>query len=442
MTTEKYSPEPVDAEQADTRVFDALESDVQSYARDFPVVFERAEGAYMIDRNGGVYLDFLSGAGSLNYGHNHPVLRKELVDYIESCGITHSLDLHTVAKETFLSAFNEFVLAPRDMDCVLQFTGPTGTNAVEAALKLARNIKNRHNILTFTNGFHGVSVGAMAATGNAHHRDAAGVPLFGASSLPYDGYLGEGVDTIEFADKMLSDRSSGIDHPAAAIVETVQGEGGLNVASFQWLRDLEKLCRKHDMLLIIDDIQAGCGRTGSFFSFDATDIDPDIVTLSKSLSGYGLPFAVVVIRSALDRWKPGQHNGTFRGNNHAFVTATAALREFWSDDAFALEVRRKGTILHERLGEIAEAAKPKPIEVKGRGMMCGLGFESGSVAESVAERAFDAGLVIETSGPQGEVVKCLPSLTISDEDLNRGLDILEAAVASVLQTEGRGRTAA
>jgi diaminobutyrate-2-oxoglutarate transaminase len=275
------------------KIFEEIESEVRSYARSFPRVFNRAQGEYLYDEDGKQYLDFLAGAGTLNYGHNNPAFKKALLDYIEADGISHGLDLHTKAKAEFLETFNEKILKPRELEFVVQFTGPTGTNAVEAALKLARNIAGRENVISFTNGFHGVSLGSLAATGNSHHRGASGVSLSGSSRMPFDGYLGDGIDTTAYLDKVLSDSSSGIDAPAAVLVETVQGEGGINAASFEWLRNLEAVCRKHDMLLIVDDIQAGCGRTGTFFSFEEAGIKPDIVTLSKSLSGYGLPFAVV-----------------------------------------------------------------------------------------------------------------------------------------------------
>ena len=286
-------------------IFGQLESAVQSYARAFPGTFDRAIGTQLWDTNGRRYLDFLAGAGSLNYGHNHPVLKRALIDHIEKNSITHSLDLHTVAKREFLTAMQDVILEPRGFDHVIQFTGPTGTNAVEAALKIARKVTGRINVITFTNGFHGVSMGALAATGNNHHRGAAGVPLIGTTRMPFDGYFGDGVDTIDYLDRMLSDPSSGIDEPAAVLVETIQGEGGINTASIAWLRRLDALCKEKDILLIIDDIQAGCGRTGTFFSFEPAGIDPDIVTLSKSLSGYGVPFAVVLIRRSLDQWEPG-----------------------------------------------------------------------------------------------------------------------------------------
>ncbi len=410
-------------------IFDRRESNVQSYARSFPVTFNRAAGCWLTDSEGHSYLDFLAGAGSLNYGHNHPILRDALVEYIQDDGITHGLDMHTNAKAAFLESFEKRILEPRGLDYAVQFTGPTGTNAVEAALKLARRIKGRENVICFTNGFHGVTLGALAMTGNVHHRDAAGVSLPGATPMPFDGYLGEGVDTTEYLDRALGDGSSGVDLPAAVIVECVQGEGGINAASMEWLRNLEKVCRKHDVLLIVDDIQAGCGRTGSFFSFEPAGIKPDMVTLSKSLSGMGLPFAVTLFKRELDAWKPGEHNGTFRGNNHAFVTATAALETFWQDDSFAQEVQAKGELLLRRLEDMAEKYGDGKLSLRGRGLMQGIAFPDGKIAGRITAAAFERGLIIETSGSDDEVVKCLCPLTISESELVRGLDILETCIA-------------
>lgn len=408
-------------------IFDEVESNVQSYARSFPSVFDHASGAELWDVKGRRYLDFLAGAGSLNYGHNHPVLKRALIEYIGHDSITHSLDLHTAAKERFLRAMRDIVLEPRNLDYVVQFTGPTGTNAVEAALKIARKVTGRSNVICFTNGFHGVSLGALAATANRHHRGAAGVPLYGTAVMPFDGYFGD-ADTMEYLDRMLADPSSGIDHPAAIIVETVQGEGGLNAASSDWLRHLQTLCHENDILLIVDDIQAGCGRTGTFFSFESTGLKPDIVTLSKSLSGYGLPLAVVLIRRALDCWKPGEHNGTFRGNNHAFVTATAALEHFWRRDEFAHEVRVKGDRLGQRLQALVQRFFPHLVEVRGRGMMRGVRCANPKRAAAITAAAFEDGLIIERSGPRDEVIKCLMPLTIRDAEMEEGLEILEGAL--------------
>jgi diaminobutyrate-2-oxoglutarate transaminase len=417
--------------------FELLESQVRSYSRNFPVIFDRASGSRLHARDGSQYLDFLMGCSTLNYGHNHPALKQALIDYIERDGITHSLDMYSESKERFLVEIFETILKPRRLDYVVQFPGPTGANAVEAALKLARKVTGRHNVIAFTNGFHGVTLGALACTGNQHHRDGAGVGLDGVTHMPYDGYLGPTVDTAGYLDKVLSDPSSGIDAPAAVIVETVQGEGGINVAGYEWLQAVADIARKHGALFIVDDIQAGAGRTGTFFSFEPAGVRPDIVTLAKSVSGYGLPMALVLIDRQFDQWLPGEHNGTFRGNCHAFVTARATLETFWRDRSFEASVFDKGQLLACRLNEIAGRSKRHGIKVKGRGMMRGLEMPSGEIAAQIVKAAFERGLVIETSGPNDEVVKCLAALTIDDEDLEQGLSILSDAVAAVLEKTAR-----
>jgi diaminobutyrate-2-oxoglutarate transaminase len=341
----------------------------------------------------------------------------------------HSLDMFTAAKEEFLSTFRDVILEPRGLDHRVMFTGPTGTNAVEAALKVARRATGRSDIVSFTNAFHGMTLGALALTGDATKRDGAGIPLPSSPVLPYCGYLPEG-STIDFLERMLLDGSSGLDLPAAVIVETVQGEGGINVASVAWLRALADVCREHGILLIVDDIQMGCGRTGQFFSFEAAGITPDIVTLSKSLSGIGLPFAVTLLRPELDRWEPGQHNGTFRGNNAAFVTATAALREYWCDDQLTLRVAEHEATLRSELEAVA-ARHDSVTEVRGRGMAWGLEFDDGEVAARAASAAFERALLVETAGPDGCTVKLLPPLTTSRHDLEAGLAILDDAIAAV-----------
>jgi diaminobutyrate-2-oxoglutarate transaminase len=236
-------------------------------------------------------------------------------------------------------------------------------------------------------------------------------------------------------EKQLGDPSSGLDLPAAILVECVQGEGGVNVASPGWLRRLSALATEHGIPLIVDDIQAGCGRTGDFFSFEESGIRPDLVLLSKSLSGYGLPMSVVLIRPELDVWAPGGHTGTFRGNNLAFVGATAALRTYWSDGAFAAEVRRKGELLHGRLAAVA-ARHPGELEARGRGLFQGLASTTDpDFGARVSRAAFADGLVIETAGAHDEVVKFLPALTIDDADLLRGIDIVERAAEEALAAE-------
>ncbi len=416
------------------KIFNEIESNVRSYIRSFPTVFTKARGSVLTDEHGKEYIDFLAGAGTLNYGHNHPALKQALLDYVQSDGIVHGLDMATDAKRDFLKTLQRRILKPRGLDYKVQFTGPTGANAVEAALKIARNYTGRANVVSFTNGFHGVTLGAVAATANSHYRDATGLPATGVSFLPYDGYQGEDVDTADYFAQVLEDGGSGIDHPAAVIVETVQGEGGLNVAAFEWLRRIESICREHDVLLIVDDIQAGCGRTGPFFSFEDAGISPDIVTMSKSLSGYGLPFSLVLLKPELDQWKPGEHNGTFRGHNLAFVTATAAINEFWRDDELSGDVRRKGRVVRNALTELA--VSDDRLSVRGRGMMQGLDCTDGELASAISAHAFERGLVIETSGAQGQVVKCLMPLNTPDETLAKGLSILKESVEAALRDSG------
>ena len=414
------------------KIFDRMESEVRGYIRAFPVLFTRAKGAQLWDEDGNRYIDFFSGAGTLNYGHNHPALKEAALEYIESDGLIHGLDMATTAKKEFLETFSRLILNPRNLKFKVQFPGPTGTNAVEAALKLARQIKGRSNIISFTNGFHGVTGGSLATTGNSKYRDAAGIGLANVSFMPYDGYLGEHVNTIDYIDRMLSDSSSGVDKPAAVIVETVQGEGGVNVASDTWLRELEQLCRRQDMLLIVDDIQAGCGRTGTFFSFEPAGIKPDIVTVSKSLSGFGLPMALVLMRPELDVWSPGEHNGTFRGNNLAFATAKQSIQTFWSTDDLTREVTRKGNMIKMWLQHIADSYPGGQFSVRGRGMIQGLVSEDAELAGKIAAEAFANGLVIETSGSQDEVLKILAPLIIDDALLRKGLEIIEHSIVSVL----------
>jgi diaminobutyrate-2-oxoglutarate transaminase len=413
-------------------IFETRESEVRSYCRSWPAVFERAQGSTVFTEDGAEYLDFFSGAGALNYGHNNPALLEPLLEYLRSGAIVHSLDMKTPAKRKFLQTFEDIILKPRNLDYKVMFPGPTGTNTVEAALKLARKVTGRQHILSFTNAFHGMTLGSLSVTGNSMKRKGAGIPLTNSSKIPYDDYFdGETADFL-WLERVLEDSGSGVDKPAAIIVETVQGEGGLNAARAAWLRGLSELCKKHDILLIVDDVQAGCGRTGTFFSFEGAGITPDIVCLSKSISGFGLPMALTLFRPELDVWTPGEHNGTFRGHNPAFVTAAAALETYWADGKFQQQVAARIVQLHEGLERIA--ASVEGAAVRGRGLLAGVVFPHPDTAGKIAAAAFDRGLLVETSGPESEVVKLMPALTISADELDRGLDILIEATNAVAGT--------
>lgn len=417
------------------KTFDLLESEVRGYCRTWPVVFESASGWTLTDEDGRHYLDFFAGAGALNYGHNHPELIEALIRYLRSDGIVHGLDIATTSKRSFLECFDDVVLRPRGLDYKLQFPGPTGTNAVEAALKLARKVTGRHNVVSFTNAFHGMSLGSLAVTASSTKRAGAGVPLPNSDVVPFAGFLGEEADTINYLDAMLGD-GTGLDTPAAVIVETIQAEGGLNVASRNWLRALDAVCKRHDVLLIIDDIQVGCGRTGPFFSWESAGVDPDMVCLSKSLSGTGLPFSLVLLKPEHDQWSPGEHNGTFRGNNAAFVTATAALELFWQDDALRHDVERKQTKMRAGLEAVCERHDGLYEDVRGKGLIQGIRTTIPEAAGAVSSAAFERGLLIETSGPNDEVVKLLPPLIIDDGAIEKALAILDDATGDVIDRLG------
>ncbi|KLI96679.1 MULTISPECIES: diaminobutyrate--2-oxoglutarate transaminase [Streptomyces] len=410
-------------------VFETLESEVRSYCRSWPAVFDRAQGSYLYDEDGHTYLDFFAGAGALNYGHNNPVLKRALIDYIERDGITHGLDMGTTAKRAFLETFQNVLLRPRDLPYKVMFPGPTGTNAVESALKLARKVKGRESIVSFTNAFHGMSLGSLAVTGNAFKRAGAGIPLVHGTPMPFDNYFDGTVQDFLWFERLLEDQGSGLNTPAAVIVETIQGEGGINVARPEWLRALADLCKRRDMLLIVDDIQMGCGRTGPFFSFEEAGITPDIVTLSKSIGGYGMPMSLCLFKPELDIWEPGEHNGTFRGNNPAFVTAAAALDAYWSDGQMEKQTLARGEQVEQALTAILdEHGGESIVSIRGRGLVWGMEFADKSRAGAVSKRAFELGLLVETSGPESEVVKLLPPLTVSPDELDEGLRILARAV--------------
>ncbi|RWE06785.1 MAG: diaminobutyrate--2-oxoglutarate transaminase [Mesorhizobium sp.] len=410
-----------------TDPFTAHESNVRRYCRAFPTVFTKALGATIWDETGKPFIDFLVGSGALNYGHNNPDIMAPAIEYLVGENILLSLDMHTAAKRDFIEGFVDWILKARGLSYKIQFPGPTGTNANEAALALARKYTGRSSVMAFTNAFHGMSLGSLAVSGSASTRELGGVARHDVIRVPYDGYPSQAFDSASYIDFVLSDPGSGIEKPAAIILETIQAEGGLNAASAAWLTEIQRICRTHGIVFIVDDIQAGAGRTGDFFSFESAKIEPDIVCLSKSLSGSGSPLSIVLIRPDLDIWKPGEHSGTFRGNNFAFVTA-GAMCKMWSDRKFTASVARTAVRLQKHLDRLV-AKFPRYIEQKrGRGLMAGLKCRSPAVVGRVHDVAFENGLLIESSGPNRDVIKVLPPITITDAELDRGITILEHAL--------------
>lgn len=413
-------------------IFNKYESEVRGYIRSFPTIFDKAKMAEIWDESGKRYVDFFAGAGALNYGHNNPKINEAIITYLNNDGIGHALDMGTIAKRNFLESFVYKILKPRDLDYKLQFVGPTGTNAIESALKIARKVKGRKQIMSFTNGFHGMSLGSLSITGNSYyHDDSYGVPGY-TTQIPFHDYLGDKVDTIAYLRKILGDDSSGTDLPAAIVLETIQAEGGINVAGEQWLRDLRQICDDFDILMIVDDIQVGNGRSGDFFSFERAGIKPDIVTLSKSIGG-GLPMAMVLLKPELDKWSPGEHSGTFRGFNPAFVAATVAIDTYWSDDTFSKEIKVKAKLVEKRMNDLALRFSEQVNEVRGYGMIWGVEFKDPELTSAICSQAFEDGLIIETAGASDDVIKFLGSLIITEELINEGFDILESAIEKVLK---------
>lgn len=407
-------------------VFQRLESEARSYCRRFPAIFEKARGSLMFDVDGRTYIDFLSSAGVVNYGHNNRVLKNAIIDYLENEGPITSLDFHTQAKRTFLETFEANILVPRGLRYRMQFTSPTGTSVIESAVKLARKVTGRSNVVAFTNGFHGMSGTALSLTGNRYHRQSyiAGH----VTRLPFDKYLGESLDTVAYFRKLLRDNSSGVDLPAAVVLETVQAEGGINIASSEWLQSLRALTREYGILMIVDDIQVGCGRTGRFFSFEDAGIVPDMVCLSKSLSGMGLPFSLLLLHPDIDVWNPGEDNGTFRGNNLAFVSGAAALCEYWADGRLQDQVARLEVVIKRWLADLRRVHPGDIVATRGRGLIHGIEFRNPEQAGAIARRCFELGLIIETCGSDDQVLKLLPALTIPEQVLRDGLAVLGEAV--------------
>ncbi len=430
MLTDKTTKKPAKNLIMSSNIFDQRESEVRSYCRSFPAIFWKSKNSSIFSEDGAEYIDMFSGAGALNYGHNNTAIKDAVIKYLQADGICHSLDMWTAAKERFMKNFVNLILEPRGMPHKIQFTGPTGANAVEAALKLAKKVKGRSNIVGFTNAYHGLSAGALSLTCNRSFRHESYINRLDVATFPFDGYLGSEVNTLNYLRRCLEDTSSGLDLPAGILVETVQAEGGINVARIEWLQELQSICRQFEILLIVDDIQVGNGRTGTYFSFEEAGIKPDMVILSKSLSGLGVPMSVVLISPEFDQWEPAEHTGTFRGNDLAFVAAAEALEIYWSNSTFQDEVQKKGKMLKEWLSELILEAGVGG-SVRGRGLIWGIEFQNPEIASAISKEAFTRNLIIETAGSENQVLKLLPSLLMEEDIMKKAVKIIEQSLAKV-----------
>jgi diaminobutyrate-2-oxoglutarate transaminase len=409
-----------------SRIFEEYESNVRSYCRNFPAVFKKAKGSVIVDENGNEYLDFFNGAGALNYGHNNDYIKQKLVDYLVNDGLMHGLDMMTVPKAELIDTIENRLLKPRGFDYKIMFPGPTGTNAVEAALKLARKYTKRRTVWALMGAFHGMTLGALALTSDEGSRGGAGVPLENVVHIPAP-YMFENFDTVKYMETLLSDDHSAVEKPAALILETVQAEGGVYVLSVEYLKAVRDFCTKHGIILIIDDIQVGNARTGTFFSFERAGIVPDMVVLSKSIGGYGFPFALTLFKPEYDVFTPGEHNGTFRGNQMAMVASKAGI-EFNLDNNVEKMARENGeTIekyLNENLGHLG-------YEIRGIGCIWGIDMRKSELSQAVVNYCFKNKLILERAGRDNGVVKLMPALTVSKDELLKGLEIVKNGILEV-----------
>ena len=402
-----------------------IESNVSGYSKSFPTVFEYSKNDILKDYKNKEYIDFFSGAGALNYGHNNSAIQEELIKFLKSDAPVHCLDMDSVRKLNFLERFDEVILKPRGFNYKVQFPSPSGTNAVEAAIKLARKVTKRSKIISFSNSFHGMTATSLAlsASQERKHKD---IPPQDVMFFPFDGFLGSDIDTMDYLSKLIKTKGSGFELPAAIILETIQAEGGIKIASKEWLVKLEKFTRNNGILLIVDDIQVGCGRTGNFFSFERAGITPDIVLLSKSISGFGIPLSLVLLKPELDIWLPGEHNGTFRANNLALCAATKAL-DYWVDNSFTMEIAEKSNIIKRTLNNYLYNTS-SIVSIRGIGLIWGIELLSGEVARNISKMLFEEGMIVETCGDNGQVIKLLPPLTITNENLKSGLEKFKTAI--------------
>lgn len=414
-----------------TEVFEKFESNVRSYCRSFPTVFVHSKGAVMTDENGKNYIDFFAGAGALNYGHNPQKINDAMIDYLKKDGIVHSMDMYTAPKRDFIETFQKNILIPKGLNYKIQFAGPTGTNAVESAIKLARKVKKRENIFAFMGAFHGMTLGSLALTTDRDSRNGAGTTLDNVTHIPAP-YMFPDFDVIKYIETLLEDDHSGIEKPAAIILESVQADGGIYVFEADFLKSLREICDKNDVLLICDEIQVGCARTGTFFSFERANIVPDMVTLSKSIGGCGMPMALLLMKPEYDVWSPGEHTGTFRGNQLSLVAGKVALG-MMKDESIEEEVCRKGEIVKDFIEKEILPLDSK-IKYRGIGLIWGIDFSEfeKDLTKKVLSACFKNGLIIERVGRENNVMKVMPPLVIEDELLIEGLNILKKSINEVI----------
>jgi diaminobutyrate-2-oxoglutarate transaminase len=430
---------------------DARESSARTYPRRLPIAIARGSGSYVQDLDGNVFIDFLNGAGSLPLGHSHP----ELLEAIQSQlpVFQHGLDFPTEVRDEFASLHLSMLPAEMRSRTKIGFCGPTGANAVEAALKLCKTATGRSEVVAFQGGYHGGSHGAMAVSSLVSQKERVANQMPGVHFFPYPYALRSsiagdphtlGLRCVEYFERSLRDPSGGIPLPAAAIVEVVQGEGGVIPASTDFLQGIRRVTRELGIPLIVDEIQCGCGRSGSWFAFEQHGIVPDVIVASKAAGGLGMPVAIILFDEDLDAWEAGAHTGTFRGNQLAFAAGVAAIRIIKRDRVLD-NVRELGAVAMAGLQELVDSYEIV-AEARGVGLMLGLELvdpltgEPNSIAAAAVQRAaLEGGLIVELGGRGDGVVRLLPPLNVSHQTLSQALEILRGALDAAISTEGSRR---
>lgn len=427
------------------------ESNARTYPRKFPIAIQQAKGSYLIDVEGNKYLDFLCGAGTLALGHNDEEVNRAMVNLLTNDFPLHTLDLTTPIKDTFVQTL--FALLPEELrnNGKIQFCSPSGTDAVDAAIKLCKTATGRSSIVAFGGGYHGMGHGALALTGNLNAKSQVNGLMPDVHFFPYPysyrcpfGLGGEaGIDAAcAIFERTLKDPESGITKPAAVILETIQGEGGVVPAPIKFLQTIRRVTKELDIPMIVDEIQCGIGRSGKFFAFEYADIVPDVILASKAIGG-SQPMSVVIYHKDLDAWQPGAHAGTFRGNQLAMAAGTVVMQRV-STPAFLAEVIEKGKMIEDRMKALQEEVSIIG-DIRCKGLMLGIEFvdplgqkdhlgslpQSGVIAAKVQKECFNNRLIMEKGGRYGSVMRCLCALNVTKEDVNLMLDITEKAIRKV-----------
>ena len=427
------------------------ESNARSYPRKFPFALKKAKGLWIEDVEGNKYLDFLCGAGTLALGHNDPEINQAMIDLISEDAPLHTLDLTTPVKDEFVHMLLSLLPGELKNNAKIQFCSPSGTDATDAALKLCKTATGRSEIIAFSGGYHGMGHGALALTGNLNAKNKVHGLMPGVHFMPYPySYrcpFGLGGDAgvkaaCAYFERLLKDPESGITKPAAVILEPIQGEGGVIPAPVEFLQTVRRVTQELDIPMIVDEIQCGIGRSGTFFAFEEAHIVPDVILASKAIGG-SQPMAVVIYNKKLDLWTAGAHAGTFRGNQLAMKAGLVVMNRV-SKPEFLAEVKEKGKYLENKLLEL-KAKHPIIGDIRGRGLMLGCEFvdptgkpdaigsfpASGEIAAAVQKKCFENKLIMEKGGRFGSVMRCLCALTVTKEEIDTMLSIFEKSIKEV-----------